>query len=71
MNTKQKLKMSESGQEDNIARLRISSFTRDQKQTGQEPFYGVKWPFQTAVTEGKSTATPLNFLNPNKAQLDL
>ena len=28
-------------------------------------------PFLWAVTEGKSAATPLKSLNPNKAQLDL
>ena len=27
--------------------------------------------FLMSVAEGKSAATPLNFLNPNKAQLDL
>ena len=31
------------------------------KQTEQEPFYGVKWPFQKGVAESKSAVTPLSF----------
>ena len=41
------------------------------KQMGQTQFIGVKWLFQEGVAHNKSGASPLNFLNPNKAGLDL
>ena len=38
---------------------------------GQTPFIGVKWPFFRGRAHNESDVTPLNFLNPNIAGLDL